>query len=91
MARNSVEAMELAKAMAERGIATATGDAGAAAICARAAVDCATLNVRINARRLKDRNFAEMRVREAEEASARAAAVLEETLRIVKQRNKISD
>ena len=48
----------LALAMAEKGNPNSISDAGVGALCARAAVQGAYLNVRINAKGLADKTFA---------------------------------
>jgi glutamate formiminotransferase/formiminotetrahydrofolate cyclodeaminase len=50
----SLASMEVAGAMAEHGLSASASDAGVAALCARAAVRGAYLNVRINASDLED-------------------------------------
>lgn len=54
----SAEALPLALAMAEKGNPNSISDAGVGALCARAAVQGAYLNVRINAKGLTDKTFA---------------------------------
>ncbi len=51
----AVASMDVARAMAQSGLAASASDAGVAALCARSAVLGAALNVRINAKDLKDR------------------------------------
>lgn len=51
----SLASMEVADAMAENGLSASASDAGVAALCARAAVRGAYLNVRINASDLDDK------------------------------------
>ncbi|MEM9023134.1 MAG: glutamate formimidoyltransferase [Bacteroidota bacterium] len=53
------QSLEVMEAMAESGLAASVSDAGVGALCARTAVMGAYLNVRINAKDLKDRAFAE--------------------------------
>src|SRR6185503_7106649 len=67
----ALEALEVVRAMAERGLPSSVSDAGVGALCARAAVHGAGLNVRINAKDLTDE-------RARGEYVARAAALLEE-------------
>jgi len=55
----SFASFEISKAMAETGNPNSASDAGVAALCARAAVMGAFLNVKINARSLHDKAFAE--------------------------------
>ncbi len=68
----AADALPLAAAMAEQGNPNSASDAGVGALCARAAVQGAYLNVRINAKGLADRAFAERVVREGAELERRA-------------------
>jgi glutamate formiminotransferase/formiminotetrahydrofolate cyclodeaminase len=70
--------------MAETGLASSASDAGVGALCARAAVRGAYLNVLTNASSLTDRGFAEemlrggdAMLREAEERERAVLAVVE--------------
>jgi len=58
----SLSSMELIEAMAEMGNPNSVSDAGVGAICARAAVNGAFLNVKINAAGIDDRSFADQMV-----------------------------
>mgnify|MGYP000968853852 len=51
--------MEVMMAMAKEGLQNSLSDAGVGALCARTAVVGAYFNVRINAKDIKDRSFAE--------------------------------
>ena len=51
--------MEVMKEMAEKGLQNSLSDAGVGALCARTAVIGAYFNVRINAKDIKDRSYAE--------------------------------
>jgi glutamate formiminotransferase / formiminotetrahydrofolate cyclodeaminase len=53
----SLESMEVMKAMAETGLEASVSDAGVGALCARAAVMGAYLNVKINASGVDDKEF----------------------------------
>ncbi len=68
----SFRAFEIAGAMAEEGNPNSVSDAGVGALAARAAVQGAFLNVKINAAGLKDRAAAEALVAEAKEIAAAA-------------------
>ena len=68
----SFRAFEVAGAMAEEGNPNSVSDAGVGALAARAAVQGAFLNVKINAAGLKDRAAAEALVAEAKEIAAAA-------------------
>ncbi|MFY0604267.1 MAG: glutamate formimidoyltransferase [Flavobacteriaceae bacterium] len=62
----SYKSMEVMMAMAKDGLQNSLSDAGVGALCARTAVIGAYFNVRINAKDIKDRNFAEMIIAKAE-------------------------
>ncbi|SDW75543.1 glutamate formiminotransferase / formiminotetrahydrofolate cyclodeaminase [Lutibacter oricola] len=70
-AYNSMEVME---AMLNEGLQTSLSDAGVGALCARTAVIGAYYNVRINAKDIKDKVF-------AEEILAKAAAIYKNTVK----------
>lgn len=55
--KKSFESMEIMKAMAENGNPNSVSDAGVGALCARAAVRGAYMNVRINASGVEDKVF----------------------------------
>lgn len=83
----SVEALEVACLMAEGGLAASASDAGVGALCARAAVRGAWLNVRINcpdltsdAERAEFLSAAEALGAKAEELEARALAAVDASL-----------
>lgn len=79
--RESLGCFPLCEAMADEGLPSSVSDAGVGALCARAAIRAAWLNVKINAPGLKDRDFAEGALSEARamlrEAEEREAGVLE--------------
>jgi len=79
----SAEALPLALAMAEKGNPNSASDAGVGALCACAAVRGAYLNVRINAKSLSDREFADRLVREGAVIEERAADLERKTLAAV--------
>lgn len=79
----SFRAFEIAGAMAEEGNPNSVSDAGVGALAARAAVQGAFLNVKINAAGLKDRAKAEALVAEAAEIAAEADKREREILEIV--------
>jgi len=58
--------MEVMQAMIQDGLASSLSDAGVGALCARTAVIGAYFNVRINAKDIKDRKFAESVLKKAE-------------------------
>jgi glutamate formiminotransferase/formiminotetrahydrofolate cyclodeaminase len=77
------DALPLALAMAEQGNPNSVSDAGVGALCARAAVQGAYLNVRINAKGLADRPLAEKFVREGAAIEQRALALEQKALAAV--------
>jgi len=79
----SCEALPLAVAMAEKGNPNSVSDAGVGALCARAAVQGAYLNVRINVKGFADKAFAEKVVREGAEIEKRALALEQQALAAV--------
>lgn len=70
--------MEVPQAMLKEGLQSSLSDAGVGILCARAAVIGAYFNVRINAKDIKDRVF-------AEDILARAGKIYEDTLKIEKE------
>lgn len=79
----SFRAFEVASEMAEKGNPNSVSDAGVGALAARAAVQGAFLNVKINAAGLKDRAKAEALVAEAAEIAKAADAEERRILEIV--------
>jgi glutamate formiminotransferase / formiminotetrahydrofolate cyclodeaminase len=79
----SCEALPLAVAMAEKGNPNSASDAGVGALCARAAVQGAYLNVRINVKGFGDKVFAERVVREGAEIERRALELEKQALAAV--------
>lgn len=67
------QSMEVMLAMVENGIKNSLSDAGVGALCARTAVYGAYFNVRINAKDIKDRTF-------ADDILSRAKAVFDKTV-----------
>ncbi len=82
----ALASMELIRAMATEGQASSVSDAGVGALCARAAVRGAWLNVRINAKQLKDRAFADDVLARGAAIEQRAEAVEREVLAVVDSR-----
>lgn len=68
----SLLSMELIEAMAEMGNPNSVSDAGVGAICARAAVNGAFLNVKINAAGIDDRSFADQMVQKGTQVMQQA-------------------
>ncbi|MFN8309537.1 MAG: glutamate formimidoyltransferase [Chitinophagales bacterium] len=79
----SYDSMALIRDMAERGNPNSVSDAGVGALCARAAVYGAFLNVKINASGLDDKNFASEKIAAGATILAAANAAEKEILKIV--------
>lgn len=79
----SFESMEVMLAMAQSGNPNSVSDAGVGALCARAAVRGAWLNIKINAPGLDDKAKVEEIFSEAVEIAAKAQILEEEILEIV--------
>ncbi|MGC9523511.1 MAG: glutamate formimidoyltransferase [Anaerolineae bacterium] len=84
--RAAVHSMDVIRAMAEIGNPNAVSDAGVGALCARAAVRGAHLNVRTNTTTLDDPEFVREALDEAEALAKRAAALEAEILERVAER-----
>jgi glutamate formiminotransferase/formiminotetrahydrofolate cyclodeaminase len=79
----SIEAIEVAKAMAENGNPNSVTDAGVGALAARTAVRGAFLNVKINASGYNDKAFVEDILAKGIAIDAKALALEEEVMAIV--------
>jgi len=84
----SIQSMEIIKAMAEIGNPNSVTDAGVGALCARSAVMGAYLNVRINAKGLQDKAYAENIVKKGAELQSTAQHAETEILDIVNSKLK---
>ena len=78
--KKSFEVFEICRAMIESGNPNSVTDAGVGALCARAAVTGAYLNVKINAASLDDKEFANNIVTQAADYVAKANALEKELL-----------
>jgi glutamate formiminotransferase/formiminotetrahydrofolate cyclodeaminase len=79
----ALESMDVMKAMAESGLQASVSDAGVGALCARAGVMGAHLNVKINAGDLEDKAWLDSVLRNADEIEQKAVAMEQEILSIV--------
>jgi glutamate formiminotransferase/formiminotetrahydrofolate cyclodeaminase len=79
----SMEAMALAKVVAESGMASSASDAGVGALMARAAVEGAWLNVKINVPGIDDQAWVDDLVARGEDIVAKAGVELESVLAAV--------
>ncbi len=84
--QRSLQAMDIAEAMARDGLAASVSDAGVGALCARAALRGAYLNVRINAADEKDKTYLEEKLAAAAEMDDEAESREQEILAIVEER-----
>jgi len=84
--RLSVQSMEVVKAMAETGNPNSVSDAGVGALCARAAVMGAFLNVKINAGGYTDKSYVEKVLQEGQLMQDKAMHMEQEILGVVLQK-----
>jgi glutamate formiminotransferase/formiminotetrahydrofolate cyclodeaminase len=84
--RVASRAFPLLRAMAEQGLPASASDAGVGAICARAAVRGAWLNVRTNATGVKDRGYKDRVLEEGKRLETEAAGHEAEILQLVESR-----
>lgn len=76
----SYKSMEVMKEMAEKGLQNSLSDAGVGILCARTAVVGAYFNVRINAKDIKDRKYAENIIEKAKAVYDAAIALEQEVI-----------
>ncbi len=81
--RVALEAIELAKVMAEIGNPNSASDAGVGALSARAAVRGAYLNVRINSKDLDDKAYLEKILKEASDINDKAEKIENELMKFL--------
>ena len=86
VARLSRDAANLAQQMAQIGNVNAVSDAAAGAIMAHAAVQAATLNVKINGVGLQDRRLAQLWTEEVDALEAETAVIVHNTKQIAAER-----
>lgn len=86
VAEKSLEVLSLTKVVAEKGNVNSITDAGVAALCAKAGMDGAILNVRINIAGMDDKDFVTKLTGEIEGYMARGEALTGDILRIVDQK-----
>ncbi len=82
----SLESFSLLRQMAEQGNPNSVSDAGVGALCARAAVHGALLNVKINAAGLDDKGYARAVVVAGDEMAAEADRLEGEILAVVREK-----
>jgi glutamate formiminotransferase/formiminotetrahydrofolate cyclodeaminase len=88
-ARASLQALQLALVVAESGNVSSITDAAVAGLMARAAVEGAGLNVRVNAASLQDQAQARTLIEELATIRSRAANLVEQVIAVAEQRGKI--
>ncbi len=79
----ALESMDVIRAMAETGNPASASDAGVGALCARAAVRGAFLNVQTNAADLRDAEYVSEKLTAGQQRVDRAAELEQEILQIV--------
>ena len=82
----SFKSLEVIKAMAETGNPNSVSDAGVGALCARAAVMGAFMNVRINVAGYSDKEFVEEIVSKGKEIEQKTIALEQEILKVVNEK-----
>jgi formiminotetrahydrofolate cyclodeaminase len=80
------EVIQLSKIVADKGNLNVISDAGVAVLAANAGLRSAALNVFINAKSIKDRDFAEKQLAEVNSLLDRAARETEEIYKIVRDK-----
>jgi len=80
------ESMEIIEAMAKTGNPNSVSDAGVGALCARSAVMGAFLNVKINARNLRDKKFAGSVIQKGKRIEENAKKAEKKILALVKRK-----
>ncbi len=86
--QRALEAMDVAAAMAQGGMTASASDAGVGALCARAALRGAMLNVQINAAGFDDEEYVAEKLAAAKEMAEEAERREEWTLGVVAERMK---
>jgi len=79
----SFQSMEIMQAMLKDGLKNSLSDAGVGVLCARAAVIGAYFNVRINAKDIKDRDFANVILNKAATIYEKTIALEQETISFI--------
>jgi glutamate formiminotransferase/formiminotetrahydrofolate cyclodeaminase len=80
------QSMEVMQAMLIKGLPSSLSDAGVGVLCARTAVLGAYFNVRINAKDIKDRTFAENILKKADGIYQAAIKIEQETIQFVESK-----
>jgi glutamate formiminotransferase / formiminotetrahydrofolate cyclodeaminase len=77
------QSIEVMQAMLKDGMQTSLSDAGVGILCAKAAVTGAYFNVKINAKDIKDRTFADDLLKKGEEIYLRTVEIEQETINYI--------
>jgi formiminotetrahydrofolate cyclodeaminase len=86
VARKCFQVIELSKTAAEKGNKNSVSDAGVSALVAKAGLQGALLNVKINLSSIKDEEFNQKLSQEASELEQKAETLTKETLSIVESK-----
>jgi glutamate formiminotransferase / formiminotetrahydrofolate cyclodeaminase len=86
VAEKALEVLSLVKVVAEKGNVNSISDSGVAALMAKAGMEGAILNVRINLASLSDRDFVGKLTSEIENFKARGEALTQDILRTVDEK-----
>ena len=79
----ALKSMEVMMTMAKEGLQNSLSDAGVGILCARTAVIGAYFNVRINAKDIKDKNFADNILKDAEHIYQKAMSIEQEMIALI--------
>jgi glutamate formiminotransferase/formiminotetrahydrofolate cyclodeaminase len=77
------QSMEVMQAMLKDGMQTSLSDAGVGILCAKAAVTGAYFNVKINAKDIKDRTFADNILKKGEDIYLKTVQIEQETINYI--------
>ena len=78
--QTAYNSMEVMQAMVKEGMQSSLSDAGVGILCAKTAVTGAYFNVRINAKDIKDRNFADAIISKAKDIYKKTCAIEKEVM-----------
>lgn len=84
--KTAYESMEVMQEMMRSGLASSLSDGAVGIMCAKAAVAGAFFNVKINAKDIKDRTFAENLIKKGEEIFDKTLAIEAETIKIINEK-----
>lgn len=84
--KTAYESMEVMQEMMRSGLASSLSDGAVGIMCAKAAVAGAFFNVKINAKDIKDRTFADNLIKKGEEIFDKTLATEAETIKIINEK-----